>query len=149
MLNVIAIMGRLTADPEQRTTPQGTPVTAFTVAVERSFARQGEERQTDFIEVVAWRGAAEFVCRYFHKGDMIAVDGSLQTRAYQDKNGNKRRAYEIVASNVNFAGGKGESQGRGKAPQNGSQGAVWGYGKLGSPDAEDFTVIEDSEDLPF
>ena len=80
MLNIAAIMGRLTADPELRHTPNNVPVTSFSVAVARSFVRQGQERETDFINVVAWRSTAEFVCRYFKKGNMIAVNGSIQTR---------------------------------------------------------------------
>lgn len=104
MLNVAAIMGRLTADPELRQTPNGVSVTTFTLAVDRSYARQGQERQTDFIDVVAWRGTAEFVCKYFTKGRLMVVDGSIQTRNYEDKNGNKRKSVEIVANNVNFAG---------------------------------------------
>ena len=104
MLNVVAIMGRLVADPELRTTPQGTSVTTFRIACDRNFVRQGEQRQADFLDVVAWRQQAEFVCRYFQKGSLIAISGSIQTRQYQDKNGNNRTAVEIVADNVNFAG---------------------------------------------
>ena len=89
MLNCAVIMGRLTADPELRTTTSGISVTSFSVAVDRSYVRPGEERQTDFINVVAWRQTAEFVTRYFHKGSMIAVQGSIQTRNYEDKNGTK------------------------------------------------------------
>lgn len=103
MLNVAIIMGRLTADPELRTTASGVAVTTFSVAVDRRFQRQGEEKQTDFINVVAWRQTAEFVSRYFHKGSMIAVRGSIQQRNYEDKNGNKRTAFEIVAEEVSSA----------------------------------------------
>ena len=109
MLNCAIIMGRLTADPELRTTGNGTSVTSFSVAVDRAYARQGEERQTDFINVVAWRQTAEFVTRYFRKGSMIAIQGSIQTRNYEDKNGNKRKAVELVADNVSFCGSKSES----------------------------------------
>ncbi len=109
MLNCAIIMGRLTADPELRTTGSGLSVTSFSVAVDRRFQRQGEDRQTDFINVVAWRQTAEFVTRYFHKGSMIAVQGSIQTRNYEDKNGNKRTAVEIVADNVSFCGSKAET----------------------------------------
>ncbi len=109
MLNSAIIMGRLTADPELRTTASGLSVTSFSVAVDRRFQRQGEEKQTDFINVVAWRQTAEFVSRYFHKGSMIAVQGSIQTRNYEDKNGNKRTAVEIVADNVSFCGSKAET----------------------------------------
>ena len=106
MLNNAVIMGRLVADPELRTTGNGISVTSFTVAVDRRFVRQGEERQADFIDIIAWRQTAEFVSKYFRKGSMIAVQGSIQTRMYEDKNGNKRKAVEIVADNVSFCGSK-------------------------------------------
>lgn len=109
MLNCAVIMGRLTADPELRTTTSGISVTSFSVAVDRSYVRPGEERQTDFINVVAWRQTAEFVTRYFHKGSMIAVQGSIQTRNYEDKTGAKRTAFEIVADNVSFCGSKNDA----------------------------------------
>ena len=109
MLNVIALMGRLVADPELRHTPNGLATCTFRIAVDRNFVRAGEERKADFIDIVAWRQSAEFVCKYFHKGNMIAVNGSLQTRNYEDKNGNKRTAYEVVADNVFFAESKNAS----------------------------------------
>lgn len=116
MLNIAVIMGRLTATPELRTTPNGISVTSFSVAVERSYSsRNGGERQTDFINVVAWRGTAEFICKYFTKGQMIAINGSIQTRNYEDKQGNKRTAVEIVADNANFCGSKRESGGDGES----------------------------------
>ena len=108
MLNSVIIMGRLTSDPELRTTTSGLSVTSFTVAVDRNYKR-GEERETDFINCVAWRGTADFVTRFFKKGQMIAVQGSLQTRNYEDKNGNKRTAYDVVADNVSFCGSKNET----------------------------------------
>ena len=113
MLNVVAIMGRLVANPELRTTPQGTSVTTFRIACDRNFARQGEQRQADFLDVVAWRQQAEFVCKYFQKGSLIAINGSIQTRQYQDKNGNNRTAVEIVADQINFAGSKNDNMGGG------------------------------------
>ena len=106
MVNCAVIMGRLVADPELRTTGSGISVLSFTVAVDRGFVRQGEERQADFIDVIAWRQTAEFVSKYFRKGSMIAVQGSIQTRMYEDKNGNKRKAVEIVADEVSFCGDK-------------------------------------------
>ncbi len=133
MLNVVAIMGRLTADPEMRTTTNGVSVTSFTLAVDRSFSKDGE-RQADFIDCVAWRGTAEFICKYFSKGKMMAVDGSIQTRNYEDKNGNKRKAVEIVVSNANFCGdGKKQNDDGPQEPH---------------PDRE---IIEDvlGDDLPF
>ena len=108
MLNRIILMGRLTADPELRQTPSGVSVTSFTVAVERNFKQNGE-RQTDFIPCVAWRGQADFVSRYFKKGSMIAVDGSLQTRKYTDKQGASRTAFEVVIDQISFTGSKAET----------------------------------------
>ena len=110
MLNICAINGRLTSDPELKQTTSGTSVCSFTVAVDRSYVKQGEERQTDYIDVVAWRNTAEFVCKYFSKGSMIAVDGSIQTRRYEDKDGNKRKSTELIANNVNFCGSKSKEE---------------------------------------
>ena len=106
MLNSVIMMGRLTAEPELRQTPAGVNVCSFTIAVGRSFAKQGEERQTDFFDVVAWRGQADFVARFFHKGSMIAVQGRMETRTYDDKNGVRRKAYTIVADSLHFAESK-------------------------------------------
>lgn len=103
MLNAVVIMGRLTADPELKTTQSGVAVTSFTLAVDR-YAK--EERKTDWVDVVAWRQTAEFICKYFTKGQMIAVTGSIQTRNWEDKQGNKRKAVEIVAREVSFCGSK-------------------------------------------
>lgn len=108
MLNICALMGRLTAAPELRTTQSGISVTSFRVAVERNMTDSSGSRQTDFIDIVAWRGTAEFVCKYFTKGQMIAINGTIQTRSYEDKQGNKRTAVEVVAENVNFCGSKNE-----------------------------------------
>lgn len=157
MLNVVAIMGRLVADPELRTTTQGQSVCSFRIACDRSYVPQGQERQADFIDIVAWRQQADFVCRYFQKGSMIAIDGSLQTRNYQDKNGNNRTAVEVVANNISFAGAKRQDGQRApsyeqqttshvqqaKAAQNAPQPAY----TQGSMD--DFAVINDNDDLPF
>lgn len=97
MLNTITIMGRLTRDPELRYTQSQTPVASFTVACERDFAGQDQEKVTDFIDCVAWRSTGEFVNKYFHKGNMIIVDGRLQSRKWTDKEGNKRTSWEINA----------------------------------------------------
>ncbi|MBQ4313715.1 MAG: single-stranded DNA-binding protein, partial [Clostridia bacterium] len=98
MLNSIVLMGRLTADPELRTTSSNISVTSFTIAVERNFAdRASGERQTDFIDIVAWRSTAEFVSRYFRKGQLVAVQGSLQSRKWQDRDGNNRTSWEVQA----------------------------------------------------
>ena len=140
MLNTAILMGRLTKDPELRTTQNGTSVTSFTVAVDREYVRQGEERQTDFINVVAWRQTAEFVSRYFQKGSMIAVQGSIQTRNYEDRNGNKRTAVEVIADKVSFCGSKAES-GNGASVD-------------AQANASDYTAINtngsvEDDDLPF
>ena len=102
-LNKAIIAGRLTADPELKTTPSGLSVTSFTVAVDRKF---GKEKQTDFINCVAWRSTAEFITKYFSKGNSICVCGSIQTRNYTDKNGNKRTAVDVVAEEATFCEGK-------------------------------------------
>lgn len=141
MLNCAIIMGRLTADPELRTTASGLSVTSFSVAVDRRFTRSGEEKQTDFINVVAWRQQADFVTKYFQKGSMIAIQGSIQTRTYEDKNGNKRQAVEIVADNVSFCGSKAEGGTTG-----GRVGAPAAYQNAGS---EDFSELAGEDDLPF
>lgn len=106
MLNHIVIMGRLVRDPELRHTAQGTPVVSFTLAVDRDYQSGGSEKQTDFIECVAWRGTADFVSRYFHKGSMAVVSGRLQMRAWTDKNDNKRVSAEVVADSVYFGESK-------------------------------------------
>jgi single-strand DNA-binding protein len=107
MLNHVVIMGRMVRDPELRQLDNGTSVTSFSVAVERNYVdKTTNERQADFLNVVAWRQTADFVCKYFHQGDMIALEGSLQSRKYTDKDGNNRIAIEIVASNISFCGGK-------------------------------------------
>lgn len=109
MINSAVIMGRLTATPELKQTQSGIAVTTFTVAVQRSYGGANGEKQTDFINVVAWRKTAEFVCKYFQKGQMIALQGSIQARKYDDKDGNKRTAFEIVASEISFCGEKKEN----------------------------------------
>lgn len=152
MLNCAVIMGRLVADPELRTTTSGISVTSFRVAVDRNFVRQGEERQADFIDVVAWRQTAEFVSRFFRKGSMIAVQGSIQTRNYEDKNGNKRVAVEIVADNVSFCGSKNESgtatggsnTARYNEPARPQSAPAFASGGMG-----DFNDIQDDDELPF
>ena len=106
MLNTVTLMGRLTENPELKKTQTDISVTTFAVAVDRDYVTKGEQRQADFIDVVAWRSTADFVAKYFTKGSMIAIVGALQTRSYEDKNGNKRKAVEVVASKVSFCGDK-------------------------------------------
>lgn len=115
-LNKVIIMGRITRDLELKTTPSGVSVLSFTVAVERNFAKQGEERQTDFIDCVAWRQQAEFIKRFWDKGRLIAIEGELQTRTYDDKNGNKRKVVEVVVNNVSFTGEKAQPNNNAPAP---------------------------------
>ena len=155
MLNVAVLMGRLVADPELRQTPSGLSVTTFRIAVDRNDAKAGQERQADFIDIVAWRQTAEFVCKYFRKGSMIAVQGSIQTRSYEDKNGNKRTTFEVVADNVSFTGSRSESAGAGYtgAGQNSyaapSSAAPSPAPSFAQGSADDFAVVDENEDLPF
>ena len=109
MLNKIVLMGRLCKSPELRRTQSGTAVTSFTLAVDRDFKGQNGEKETDFIDIVAWRNTAEFVCNYFAKGRMAVVEGRLQIRNWTDKNGNKRSSAEVVADNVYFGDSKRDS----------------------------------------
>lgn len=136
MLNKIAIMGRLTRDPELRRTGNGTAVTSFTLAVDRDFKGQNGEKETDFIDVVAWRNTAEFASKYFTKGRVAVVDGRLQFRDWTDRDGGKRRSAEVVADNVYFADTR-------HAKDNTS-------GNVGVPvSAADFDELEDGGYLPF
>lgn len=107
MLNVAVLMGRLVDTPELRHTPQDLAVTSFTLAVDRP-KFLGKDSQADFIDFVAWRSTAEFICKYFRKGQLIAIQGSIQTRSYRDREGNKRKAFEILVDNAHFAGEKKE-----------------------------------------
>lgn len=106
-MNVAVLMGRLTATPELKTTPNGVSVTSFSIAVDRGY---GDNKQTDFINLVAWRQTAEFICKHFTKGSRIAIEGSIQTRKYQDRDGNNRTAFEVVANNVHFVDSKKDSK---------------------------------------
>lgn len=147
MLNVTALVGRLTADPELRHTPNDIPVTSFTIAVPRSYTRAGEERQSDFIDIVAWRSTAEFVCKYFKKGQLIAVEGAIQTRSYEDKEGNRRKAFEIVANNVHFTESKkGSSYSGTEEHKNILEEDPAAYENGNS---DDFQEIQSDDDLPF
>ncbi len=119
MLNRITIMGRLTRDPELRNTPTGTPVTNFTIACDRDFVSNSGQKETDFLDVVAWRQTAEFASKYFTKGRMAVIEGRLQIREWKDKEGNNRRIAEIVAENIYFGDSKRDS-----APANGGFSAV-------------------------
>lgn len=152
MYNKAIIMGRLTADPELRQTPSNISVTSFTVACDRAYSK-GADRQTDFIDCVAWRSTAEFVCRYFQKGKPILVEGRLQVTNYTDKNGEKRRRYEIVADNVHFVdGGRNNSNDAGNTfstPSAGAAGNTNSGVAYSSGNTEDFEEIDGLDDLPF
>lgn len=159
MLNHIVLMGRLTRDPELRRTPSGVAVASFSIAVERDFASQGGERQTDFIDIVAWRNTAEFVSKYFFKGSMAVVSGRLQIRDWTDREGGKRRSAEVVADNVYFGESKRDRDAQGggyhssapaySAPSYGGD-APFG-GEYSSPvSGSDFAELDDDDgNLPF
>ena len=168
MLNHITIMGRLTRDPELRRTGSGVAVASFTLAVDRDYTQQGQEKEADFIDCVAWRQTGEFVSKYFTKGRMAVVSGRLQIRAWTDKDGNKRRTAEVVADNVYFGDSKREDSNHGggsygSAPASSSYGApAGGYGTGGqyggygggyaAPAApgSDFAMLDDDDgQLPF
>lgn len=157
MLNRIVIMGRLVRDPELRTTQSGISVTSFTLAVDRDFkSRDSGEKNTDFIDVVAWRQTAEFVCKYFTKGSMAVAEGRLQIRDWKDRDGNNRRSAEVIADNVYFGQNKRDSaDSYGGPPPYGNPAppASSGYGGgYGAPSAEPsgFSEIDDQDgDLPF
>ena len=141
MFNLVVLTGRLTADPELKTTANGLSVTTFSIAVDRRY-RSGEERQTDFINIVAWRQTAEFITKYFKKGNLIGIEGSIQTRRYQDKNGNNRTAFEVVVNNVQFVESKRDSG----APIGDTAPA-----SFSNADVNDFADLGDAsdDDLPF
>ena len=161
MLNVVAIMGRLVADPQLRQTNTGKNVTSIRIACDRGRKDANGQFQADFFDVVAWDRSAEFVCRYFQKGSLIAIDGRLQSRNYQDKNGNNRTAIEIVASNINFAAPKSQNpvaSGMGAPAYGNPAPAPAEYARPAAQPAapaysagsnDDFALIEDEGDLPF
>lgn len=148
MLNTVVLMGRLSDKPELRKTTGDISVTSFTIAIDKGYAKPGQERQTFWIDCVAWRQTADFITSYFDKGSMIAVTGSLQTRNYTDKNGNNRKAVEVVVDNASFCGGKKEG---GSAPGN----APEAPGNFGAPQSfsngadSDFEEVGTDDDLPF
>ena len=144
MLNKIFVMGRLTHDPELRRTGSGTPVCSFSIACDRDFKSQSGEKETDFFDVVAWRATGEFVSKYFTKGRMVVVEGRLQIREWQDKEGNKRRSAEVIADNVYFGDSKPKDGGDVPAYE-GEPGA--GFGAPPSGFTPNFG--EENGELPF
>lgn len=163
MLNKAILMGRLTRDPELRHTQSNIPVTSFTLAVDRGYTKPGEEKQTDFIDIVAWRNTAEFVSRYFRKGQLVAVTGRIQTRKWQDQQGNNRVSVEVVADEAFFAEAKRDGQGQSfapsyddapspasYAPQTGGQypSAPQG-GRKADNQSNSYSSFQDDDELPF
>ena len=145
MLNRVDIMGRLTRDPELRHTGSGTAVASFTLAVDRDFGGQDGQKETDFIECVAWRNTAEFVSKYFSKGRMAVVSGRLQVRKWTDKDGKNRYSTEVVAENVYFGDSKRDGESNGGASQ-----PFGGYTAPAAHAPQQFNVIdEDDSQLPF
>ena len=153
MLNHIVIMGRLTRDPELRTTQAGVSVTSFTVAVDRDFGgRDGGERQTDFIDCVAWRSTGEFVSKYCHKGSMIVVSGRLQSRKWQDREGNNRTSWEINADNVYFGESRRDGDSSRDSYSNNTYSGSYDSGRSSAPApaSNTFVELDDGDgELPF
>jgi single-strand DNA-binding protein len=150
--NKVILIGRLVADPELKQTGSGVAVTNFTIAVDRKYSREGQEKQADFPTIIAWRSTAEFICHFFKKGSAILIEGELQTRSWTDQNGSKRFATEVVADTARFCEAKKDSE-TNNTPQN--QNAVqgeFGASGWGSPIASvqpDFEEMKADEDLPF
>lgn len=145
MLNKVILMGRLTKDPEMRyTSTNSVPVCTFTLAVDRRFSKQGEDKKADFIQCQAWNKTAEFISKYFGKGKMIAVAGRIQTRSWDDAEGKKRYVTEIIVEEVHFAGDKGGSK------ENDNKGDAYegGYGG-GQQRENNYYPLESEDDLPF
>lgn len=142
MINTVALTGRLTYEPELKSTPSGVSVIRFQIACDRKYQAQGQERQADFIDCIAWRSTAEFISRYFNKGDMIGIEGSIQTSNYTDKNGNKRKQVEVLTDNVSFCGSKQQS--------NSNPNLNVAPPTYASADNSDFEeIVDDDDDLPF
>ena len=141
MLNIVALQGRLVADPELRTTNSGTPVCSFTLAVQRNMKGSDGEYNTDWVDCVAWKGTAEFICKYFQKGQLVALNGTLQTRSYE-KDGVKRKATQVVVENANFCESKRDSQTTHKDGNQGKQ-------PMAAPSMEECDDIFDNDTLPF
>lgn len=143
MFNLVVLTGRLTADPELKTTQSGVSVTSFSIAVQRP-RKSGEDPQTDFINIVAWRQTAEFVTKHFRKGNMIGIEGSIQTRKYTDKNGNNRVVFEVIANDVQFV----ETKRDYAASTVADSAPAASFGNAGANDFADLGDVSD-DDLPF
>lgn len=156
-MNNVSLIGRLTADPELKHTQSGVAMTRFTIAVDRTYTKQGEERQADFITIVAWRQTAEFVCKYFSKGRRIALNGSIRTGSYTAQDGSKRYTTEVFADNVEFCDSKSDSNSGGNYSGN-SYGSSYNQQRQNSAPANtayssgntgDFEEMPSDDDLPF
>lgn len=145
MINTVALMGRLTADPELKHTPNGVAVVSFCIAVNRRF----KDQQADFINCVAWRQTAEFICKYFVKGQMIGLEGSIQTRNYTDQDGNKRNVTEVLVENANFCESKKSDSNSQPSPSAAAPAAAAPSPGYFSGSSEDFEEITPDDDLPF
>lgn len=145
MINTVALMGRLTADLELKHTPNGVAVVSFCIAVNRKF----KDQQADFINCVAWRQTAEFICKYFGKGQMIALEGSIQTRNYTDRDGNKRNATEVLVENASFCESKKNESNSRPSPSAVAPAAAAPSPGYSSGSSEDFEEITPDDDLPF
>lgn len=150
-MNVVCLMGRLVAEPELKQTQSGVSVCSFRIAVDRSYQVKGQERQSDFINLVAWRQQAEFLCRFFHKGSRIAVVGSLQSRQYTDQSGSKRTAYEVVCDNISFVDPKSANPGGGYAAPDSQIPPAYNESQpaFSTAAAGDFEEIVGDDELPF
>lgn len=153
MLNRVILMGRITQDLELKQTQSGISVLSFTVAVDRNYARQGEDRQTDFINCVAWRQRAEFINNYFAKGRMIAIEGNLQTRTYDDKNGVKHYVTEVIVDNASFTGEPkqqgGSTSSTFSTPTQNNYNNTPSNESIAIGDIDDFEVVISDDGVPF
>lgn len=150
MINRVVLMGRLVSDPELKTTQSGINVTTFRIAVDRSYVKAGEERQADFFDIVAWRYTADFVCRHFRKGSLIAIDGQLQSRTYQAKDGSNRYVVEVIADSASFTGERRDNSGYNQQPQAPAHPAFAEQApSFASGSASDFEEMPADDDLPF
>ena len=145
-INSVTLMGRLTTAPELKQTTSGTSVTSFCIAVDRKYQGQGQEKKTDFIDIVAWRNTAEFICKYFTKGSMIALEGEIQTRTYTDQDGKNRKVTEVLANNVSFCESKQQASNNN---QGASGGSGYGVSAYGMPNNVQFEEVNEDSDLPF
>ncbi len=149
MLNSVVLMGRLTADPELKHTSNDLALVRFSIAVDRDYTKAGAEKQTDFINIIAWRNTAEFVSKYFRKGQLVAIKGSIQTGSYTDSNGNKRYTFEVLADNVYFAESKRDSAAAGSYEQPAASRQSEPPATYSNGSASDFGDMPTDDDLPF